>query len=53
MDAYQIMLEAILAVVFVLLGVVVVLRVVFPPIPAFELNKENREIIERQNRDQR
>ena len=50
-DPYQIMLEAILAVELVLLLAFVVLRIVFPPIPPFELNKENRELIERQNRE--
>jgi len=45
------MLEAILAVELVLLVVLVVLRAGFPPIPPFELSKETREIIDRQNRD--
>jgi hypothetical protein len=49
MDAYQIMLEAILAVVFVLLVVVVVLRIVFPPIPPFIVEPEQREHIKRAN----
>ncbi|MFM0088949.1 hypothetical protein PQR46_18740 [Paraburkholderia sediminicola] len=53
MDAYQVMLAAILAVVFVLLVVVVVLRVVFPPIKPIELNEVEREYIERSNQDQK
>jgi hypothetical protein len=53
MDAYQIMLEAILAVVFVLLVVVVVLRAVFPPIKPIELNEVEREHVERANQDQK
>jgi len=53
MDAYQIMLEAILAVVFVLLVVVVVLRIVFPPIKPIELSKDERQYIHRANEDQK
>jgi hypothetical protein len=47
------MLEAILAVVFVLLGVVVVLRVVFPLIPPLTVEPEQREYIQRANQDQK
>ena len=53
MDAYQIMLAAILAVVLVILVVIVVLRAVFPPIAPLTVEKEQREHIQRASGDQK